>query len=569
MLHIPINEQGWGLFTRLIRELVRSEVGGKAIRLFLSLIALFFGVSLLNVVNSYVGRDFMSAIAERNSDAYIRQAVLYVLVFAASTAVAVYLRFCEERLGLLWRVFMTKGFVDLYLKYPTYYRINDETIRHNVVEFPDQRITEDVRTFTVTTLSFVLLMVNGIFTIGMFSGVLWSISPWLFAAALVYSVAGSYFTVRLGIPLVDLNYTQLDKEAAFRSDLIHVREKAESVALLHRESEIKPRLHGKISDLAGNFRKIIQVNRNLGFFTTGYNYLVQIIPVLLVAPLYMRGEVEFGVVTQSAMAFAVVVGAISLIVNWVQSISSYYAVIQRLINFWYAIELAQSETVSGLNIHEDQDRVVYDEVTLHSPIDGHVLVRDLSVTISHGTRTLITGADEAVKDALFKATVGIYDAGTGSIWRPPLDHIMFLPERAYLPPGSLRQALVPKSLDGQISDADIAETLRLLGIESVLERVSGLDKEHDWDKVFSLHEQRFISFARILLVSPRFAVLYNPFKDLDAETATRMLNILSERGITYLTVGYEGQREGDDHVGDYDALLALSSGGGWDWKPLR
>ncbi|MGZ8219359.1 ABC transporter ATP-binding protein/permease [Methylomagnum sp.] len=568
MLHIPINEQGWGLFARLIRELVRSEVGGKAVRLFLLLIALFLGVNLLNVVNSYVGRDFMSAIAERNTDAYVRQALLYIVVFAASTAVAVYLRFCEERLGLLWRAFMTRGFVDLYLKYPTYYRINDETIRREVVEFPDQRITEDVRTFTVTTLSFVLLMVNGVFTIVLFSGVLWSISPWLFGAALAYSVVGSYFAVRLGIPLVDLNYTQLDKEAAFRSDLIHVREKAESVALLHRENEIKPRLHGKITDLAANFRKIIQVNRSLGFFTTGYNYLVQIIPVLLVAPLYMRGDVEFGVITQSVMAFAMLVGAFSLIVNWFQSISSYYAVIQRLINFWYAIEVAQTETVSGMDVREEDDRVAYDSVTLHSPVDGHVLVRELSVEIAHGTRTLVTGLDDAAKDALFKATVGIFDAGTGCVRRPTLDRIMFLPERAYLPPGTLRQALVPTELDGRITDAAIVETLTLLGIESVLARAGGLDEEHDWDKLFSLHEQRFVSFARILLVSPRFAVLYNPFKDLDAATASRMLGILSGRDITYLTVGFEGQREGDDRAEDYDALLELTANGGWNWRPL-
>jgi putative ATP-binding cassette transporter len=549
--------------------LVHSEVGGKAVRLFLLLVALFLGVNLLNVVNSYVGRDFMSAIAERDTDGYVREALLYVLVFAASTAVAVYLRYCEERLGLIWRAFMTRSFVDLYLKYPTYYRINDETIRREVVEFPDQRITEDVRTFTVTTLSFILLMVNGVFTIVLFSGVLWSISPWLFGAALAYSVAGSYCAVRLGLPLVDLNYAQLDKEAAFRSDLIHVREKAESVALLHRENEIKPRLHGKIAGLAENFRKIIQVNRNLGFFATGYNYLVQIIPVLLVAPLYMRGEVEFGVVTQSVMAFAMLVGSFSLIVNWFQSISSYYAVIQRLINFWYAIEVAQSETVSGLDVREEDDRVEYDGVTLHSPVDGHVLVRELSVKIPHGTRTLVTGSDEAAKDALFKATVGIYDAGTGCVRRPTLDRIMFLPERAYLPPGTLRQALVPTELDGRIDAAAIVETLGLLGIEGVLERAGGLDEEHDWDKLFSLHEQRFVSFARILLVSPRFAVLYNPFKGLNAETASRMLGILSERGITYLTVGHEGQREGDDHAEDYDALLELAPNGGWNWRPLK
>jgi putative ATP-binding cassette transporter len=566
MLNIPINEQGWGLFVRLIRELVHSDIGSKAVGLFVLIIGLLLGVNGLNIVNSYVGRDFMTAIADRKTDVFVWQAVLYILVFAASTAVAVFLRFCEERLGLLWRDFMTRGFVDLYLKHPTYYRMNDELIRRGI-EHPDQRIADDVRTFTATTLSFALMSLNGLFTVVAFSGVLWTISPWLFGVALVYAIIGSYFTILLGSPLVNLNYIQLDREAAFRSGLIHVRERAESVALLHREGRIKPRLMHQFDELAANFRNIIQINRNLGFFTTGYNYLVQIIPILLVAPLFIEGRVDFGVVTQSAMAFAMLVGAFSLIVTQFQSISSFAAVIQRLINLWYAIELAQTETVTGLDVREEDDRIAYENLTLRSPTDGHVLVRELSLDIPHGTRTLITGL-EAAKDALFKATAGIYDAGTGCVRRPPLDRILFLPERAYLPPGTLRQALIPVELEGRVADGRIMDVIKMLGIESVVARAGGLDTEHNWDSLLSLREQRFISFARIVLTSPRFAVLYNPFSDLDSATAFRMLGILTENGITYITCGHEGQREGEDRIECYDGVLGLASDGGWKWREL-
>lgn len=569
MFKIPINEQGWGLFTQLIRRFLASPQGGKALRLSFFLVTLLLGVNGLNIVNSYVGRDFMTAISRRDFNGFVAEALLYLLVFAASTLVAVFLRFCEERLGLLWRDFMTRGFIDLYLKYPTYYRLNDQLIRNSGVEYPDQRISEDVRVFTVTTLSFALMTLNGAFTIIAFSGVLWSISPWLFGVAAAYAIAGSYFTIRLGSPLVELNYSQLDREASFRSGLLHVRERAESVAMLHREGRVLPRLHRQFDAVYQNFRKIIQVNRNLGFFTTGYNYLVQIIPVVLVAPLYIQGRVDFGVVTQAAMAFAMLIGAFSLVVTQFQSISSYAAVTQRLISLWYAIEVAQAPEVSGLVVREEEGQVAMKGLTLRSPADGHVLVRDLDVTIPHGLRVLISGPDEVTKDALVKSLVGIFDGATGTVVRPPLDRILFLPERAYLPAGTLRQNLIPVEHEGQVSDELIGKTIEALGIENVVTRAGGLDAEHEWDDVLSLHEQRWVSMARILLAEPSFAVLHNPFKGVDSATARRMLKILDERNITYITVGFEGNREGDDHPDCYDAVLELKDGGEWEWRPLR
>jgi vitamin B12/bleomycin/antimicrobial peptide transport system ATP-binding/permease protein len=567
MLRLPINEQGWGLFTRLIVNFRRSEFGGQAVSLFASLIGLLLVFNALNIVNSYVGRDFMSALADRKTDVFVRQAFFYVLVFAASTGVAVILRYCEERLGLVWRQFMTGQFVDLYVKPPTYYRMNDELIRQSGVEYPDQRIADDVKAFTTTTLSFILMSMNGVFTVVAFSGVLWMISPWLFGAALLYAVIGSYITVRVGAQLVDLNYKQLDKEAAFRSSLIHVRERAESIALLHHESRLKPRLIRQFNELADNFRAIIGVNRNLGTFTTGYNYLIQIIPILLVAPLFIEGRVEFGVVTQSALAFAALVGAFSLIVNQFQSLSSFAAVIQRLINLWYVIELAQTETVSGLDMREEDDEIVYENLTLLSPSDKRVLVKDLSVTIPHGLRVLVMG-DDAARDALFKATAGIYDAGMGVVKRPPLDRILFLPERPYVPPGTLRQALAPVHQDSPLTDARIHEVLDLLGVADVIARAGGLDNEHDWDTLLSAREQRFVSFARIMLAAPRFAVMANPGRDLETATRNRIFQLLDQQGITLITMGYVAKRDDDDFAAHYDAVLELGEAGEWIWRKL-
>jgi putative ATP-binding cassette transporter len=571
MLHIPNLEQAGQLFVKMIRELAHSEVGGRAKRLFSGLIVLLIAFNGLNVLNSYVGRDFMTAVAERNIPAYVRLALIYIGVFVASTVVGVLQRYCEELLGLLWREFMTPRLVQIYLRYPTYYRMNDRVIRKSGMGHPDQRIADDVRTFTTVTLSFVLLSLNSVFTVLAFSGVLLSIDPWLFGAALAYAMIGTFCIIGLGRPLIDLNYAQLDKEAVFRSGLVHVRERAESVALLHCESRLLPRSLRQFADLAGNFRKIIAVNRNVGFFTSGYNYLIQIIPVLLVAPLYMQGKIDFGVITQSAMAFATLVSAFSLVVTQFQSLSSYVAVVERLINLWYVMEMTQTETVSTLDIREDDDHVAYENLTLFSATDAHVLVKDLNVSIPVGTRVIVSGTDASVKDALFKATAGVYDAGSGLVRRPLMDRILFLPERPYLPPGTLRQVLINVvEAPTEHVDERIGEVLRTLGIFNIVERVEGLDvQHHDWDTVLSLNEQRSVSFARILLDAPRFAVIYDPFKDCDAQIAFDRLRALTEHGITYLTFGPEGREEGDERSAYYDYSLEIKAHGEWVWRALR
>lgn len=568
MLRIPINEQGWGLFLQLINNLARSEIGTKAIGLFLALATLLLGVNGINVLNSYVGRDFMTAIANRDMTAYVFQAALYLGVFAASTVVAVFIRYAEESLGILWREWMTRRFVELYLQYPTYYRLNDAVIKSSGMEHTDQRIADDVRAFTTTTLSFALMLMNGLFTVVAFSGVLWRISPMLFGVAVLYAVVGSLLAVHLGSTLIDLNHAQLDKEATFRAGLLHVSERAESVALLHREKPLLRRSLRRLDELAANFRKIIRVNRNLGFFTTGYNNLLQILPILLIAPRFIQGEVEFGVVTQSAMAFITLVSAFSLIITQFQSISSFMAVVQRLINLWYGIELAQTETACGIDWLENGEAVVYENLTLRSSSDGHIIVKDLSASIPHGRRTLITCVDDAAKESLFKATAGILDIGTGRVSRPRLSQILFLPERAYLPPGTLREALVSGASDADPTDEQIIDTLKSLNADAIMVRSGGLDREQEWDNLLSVQEQQVISLARILLAAPPFAVIDLPSTDLHREKMRQMLRKLSEANISYLVIGRPGQQTEIEQQEHYDAVLEIDLDGGWACKEI-
>lgn len=319
---------------RSLRQLLASPVGGKAKWLFAALFALIFCINGMNVVNSFVGRNFMSAIESRNSAGFVRFAWWYVAVFAGSTFVGVMFRFTEERLGLLWRDFLTHRVVDHYMDQGLYLGLKED----NAISNPDQRMTEDIRQLTTTTLSFVLMVLNGTMTVISFSGVLWSISPRLFVAAVVYAAAGSGLTLLLGRPLMRLNYRQSDCEANLRSELIWTHEHAEEIARAANHISTRDVLFAKVDDVIANLRRIISVNRNLNFFSSGYNYMIQLIPVLFIAPMFIRREIEFGVIGQSAMAFATLLGAFSLVITQFQAISAYASVVLRLGEFIEASE---------------------------------------------------------------------------------------------------------------------------------------------------------------------------------------------------------------------------------------
>jgi len=513
----------------------------------------------LNVINSYVGRDFISAIEHKNSSLFIYEAWMYAGVFVLSTVVAVFYRFAEERLGILWRDWQTQQLLRAYLDKRIYYHLEHDAALEN----PDQRIAEDIRTFTTTTLSFVLMVLNGSVTVVAFAGVLWSISPQLFLVAVAYAAFGTDLTVLLGKKLVGLNNLQLDKEANFRSELIHLRENAESVALLHREGRLTFRISARLEDLVTNFRHITNVNRNLGFFTTGYNYFIQLVPMLVVAPLFIKGQVEFGVITQAAMAFSQLMGAFSLIVTQFQSISSYAAVIGRLGKMVEAIDQTRSVEHSPIKIFEAKGRIVYDELNLVRE-DGVTLVKDLSLAIERGTRVLVTGASGHAKVALFKATAGLACEGGGTIYRPDPDQMLFLPERPYLPKGSLYDVLLRPTQSGVLSDDDIMKVLHLLNAESVAEHAGGLHVERDWRSMLGMGEQATVAIAHVLLASPEFVFLDRMNRTMDSARVDQVLKLFTQRNISYIVLG-----KPDDPIENFDAVLNLARDGSWSWHTLK
>jgi vitamin B12/bleomycin/antimicrobial peptide transport system ATP-binding/permease protein len=569
---IQLNRETWNRFVSCVKRFITSEqAGGKAKWLVALLIAFLLGINGLNVLNSYVGRDFMTAIEDRNRVQFIYQAFLYIGLFAASTLVASIYRFTEERLGLLWRVWATQQAILGYADKRAYYRLKVA----GEVENPDQRIAEDIRACTATTISFVLMLLNATFTVIAFSSVLWSISPLLFVVAVFYSAGGSLLIYVLGRPLVRLNFDQLDKEAKFRASLIHFRENAESVALCRREGRLVRILMRNLEDLATNFRRIIRTNLNVNSCATGYNWLIQIIPALIIAPLFMDRKVQFGVITQSAIAFGQLLGAFSLIVTQFQSISSFTAVLARLTSLLDAGQRARAAESRASKAPKDKSQVVYKGLTLRALRSSRTLIRKLSLTIPHGKNLLVHGKDETARTALFRATAGLWDASEGQIVRPNLEEILFLTERPYLPPGTLRELFMSPwaeearlkngvSEDTGFPEIPIMESLRALKIETIPKRFGGIDTHHTWESNLTLAEQQLLVVARLLVAHPRFAFLDKPSSALSPEQIKWVLELLRERSISYVTL-----EESNGNPEYYDLVLELENGGLWTLFPVE
>ena len=571
----PVRQRPWTRIFRITKPLFTSDKKWRALGWLGVLLTLMFSVTYINVQISYVNHDFMTALTERNAEVYRRQAILYVLAFALATIVAVFVRFAEERLGLLWRNWLTGHLLDKYLHSRAYLRLMDR----EDIDNPDQRMTEDVKNFTTQTLSFLLLFGKAAIDAVAFSILMWHLSPLLLGVSVGYAAFGSLLTMVVGRKLINLNNQQLRKEANFRYELIHVREYAESIALLKSENRQRTRLGQGLKELVDNFRTIIGVNRNIGMFTIFYNYLIQVIPFLIVAPRFLRGETDFGTVTQSASVFATLLGAFSLIITQFAALSTFAAVVNRLGMIWEALDEPPAPVYEAIQIVHDDTKIAYEGLTLRgspqakaidpelsitSVAESKVLIRDLNVQVPQGRRLLILSPDGVGKSALSRATAGIWPSGEGRIIRPPHDQMMFVPQRPYTALGSLRDQFFDADYQGIDDDERLIAVLCQVTFGPILERVGGLDVERDWANMLTVGEQQLLGIARLLMAEPRFAFLDRATSALSLSRVKHIYTILSTTPITYLTLG-----EHPSLRNYHDNILDLAEDGTWTFGPAQ
>ena len=529
----------------------RNAWGLLALVLLLSL-----SVTGINVAFSYIGNYFTNALVKKNQDMAYLYVVVYFCGFLVGIPIVAFYSWVRDYLGMHWRKWMTHRFLANYFANRNYYEIEAD----GSIDNPDQRIMEDIRSFTRTSLAFLLIILGSVMDLVSFTGILWSKSHLLVAVVLIYSVVGTVLTAVIGRRLVRLNFDQLRYEADFRYALVHVRDNAESIAFYQGEAPEQAQIGSRFRSVLNNFSLLIGWQRNLSFFTTTYSYLPLVLPFLVLFTPYFNGQIEYGDMVQANMAFAQVYGALSLIVGQIESITSFAAGIRRLSTFSEAISGSQP-MIPGIR-SETADRFAMDGMTLMTPDSRRHLIRNLTLVLNHNLNMVIVGPSGVGKSSLLRAIAGLWDKGEGVIRRPPLEEIFFLPQKPYMLLGSLREQLCYPRLENDIPETELQQVLKTVNLEDLAHRMGGFGTIADWADVLSLGEQQRLAFARLLIHRPRFAVLDEATSALDRKNEAHMYGLLKQMETHYISVGHR-----QSLLGYHDRVLELQGKEKWRVLP--
>ena len=538
-----------------------SEQKWRARGLLLLVIVLLGTFTVFNLFLTNQRAEFISALSAQNPERFWRSIIgFFSTVVIAVPFVSSY-SFFRQKLSVFWRRWMTHSFMKNYLSDRSFYQIS----YHPEIDNPDQRIAQDIKSFTDQSLRFLVIILNAIFQLFGFSALLWSISKPLVFFVVGYAIAGTVITTGVfGKALVGINFEQLKREANFRFGLIRIRENAESIAFYGGEEQELQQATNLFTDVFNNFNRLIKWELYLDIFRNSYDFITWALPSIIIGPRVLSGELEIGVITQAATAFSIILGSLTLIVNQLDRLTEFAAGIDRLSTFSVAIksppEVPEGEsTIDTITNY----RLGIEHLTLKTPNYQRTLVRDISLEIPSGNGLLIMGPSGSGKSSILRAIAGFWNSGTGAIYRPELNEILFLPQKPYMVLGSLRQQLLYPQTNLDISDIEIQEVLEKVNLAKLAERFGGLDVVENWSQVLSVGEQQRVAFARLFLTKPNYVILDEATSALDVPTEEILYQQLQETSITFISVGHRPTLKNY-----HQQLLEITANESWKLKAI-
>jgi vitamin B12/bleomycin/antimicrobial peptide transport system ATP-binding/permease protein len=502
----------------------------------LACVAVLSGASIgLGAYASYLNRDSTNALVGKHLAQFYHYMLIWVTLTAIILPVTVFLPYLARRLYIEWREWLTHYFTDAGFAHHAFYRMG--TV--GKVDNPDQRISDDISSFVASTQTFTVTLVFALGGVATYFAIRWSISPSLALILIGYAMMGTYFSVVIGRRLVGLNYYQERYQADFRFGLVHVRDNAEPIFIYGGEQHESEQLRRRFSKVVANFKQLILWERNLGFFTESYGSVVALVPYWFLAGAYVSGRLQFGQVVQAATAFYALHRALSIIVTGFPSIAEYANQVTRLSEFLDEAEAARLAETDGREMIEivEGPRVGLEHLTVLTPGAGKKLISDLTADATALEPLLVQGPSGAGKTSLMRAMAGLWREGIGTVTRPALPYVMFLPQRPYMILGSLRDQLTYPRAAG-VSDEQLHDALRAVNLSDLSERFGGLDAEMHWADVLSPGEQQRLAFARLLLNHPHYAFLDEATSALDVDNEQMMYELLKQQHIPFLSAGH-------------------------------
>ncbi|HXN43711.1 MAG TPA: ABC transporter ATP-binding protein/permease, partial [Xanthobacteraceae bacterium] len=476
-----------------------------------AVIAIELSLVAIDVLINQWNARFFNAIQAHNWDAFVGELLYFCVLAAIFIVLAVYQLYLNQWLQIRWRRWMTTRYLGHWLDHSNHYRMQ---LLGDAADNPDQRIAEDIRLFIERTMYIGLNVLNAVVSFASFIVILWGLSAlaplnlfgrnwvipgYLVWAALIYAVAGTIFTHLIGRPLIGLNFNQQRFEADFRFNLVRTRENSEQIALLRGEPAEQTRLMDRFGSVVSNWLLIMTRTKRLTFLTAGYSQASIVFPYIVVSPSYFAGHIPLGVLTQTASAFGSVQRALSVFITVYREFAEWRAVIERLSGFDKSIAVgeaaARTPPVIRLISAGNSPRLALEALDVRLPT-GVPLVAADDLAFASGDRVLVTGPSGSGKSTLLRAIGGIWPFGSGTVAIPEGARVMVLPQRPYLPIGSLEAAIAYPAAPGTFDAEAMREVLHAVGLPALAPR---LYEDAHWNRMLSLGEQQRLGLARAIL----------------------------------------------------------------------
>lgn len=545
-----------------------SDEKWKAYGILFVVIAMNLASVFLTVLINNWYKEFWDVLQAYQFDQFWPLVGKFSLIAFIYISIGVYAVYLQQMLQIKWRTWLTNKYLDDWLHNRAYYKLK---LANRDMDNPDQRISEDINQFVTLTLNLTLGMLKQLISLVAFVVILWNLSGiftvsvgsheftiygYMVWISLLYSIAGTYLTHKVGRKLINLNYEQQKYEADFRFAMMRMRENSESIAFYRGEQPEKIGFTQRFANVIKNFWGIMNRQKLLNAFTVGYSQLAIIIPIMLAAPRWFAMEVQVGWIMQVLNAFGKVQEAMSYLVDSYATIAQWCSVVRRLDGFDEHIHEVK-------NIHSDVNFVCAEDIRLEN-VDIYlpnkeILVKDCSFDMQDKHSLLITGASGIGKSTMLRTLAGIWPYAKGKITLPQPSEYLFLPQKPYLPLGSLRRAIFYPLVEDKTRDEEIKQILNACHLEKFTHRLEDID---DWSRILSLGEQQRLAFARILVYRPKYIFLDEATSAVDDKLEAilydKLLELLPDSKI--ISVAHR-QTLWDKH----DYRLTLLGEGHWEF----